>query len=162
MNETYVYSPPMQRPFCVPALCDRSAMVLFDDGRCYFPGSRGPCGPGEHLAVDARSKEPVCEMILPSQVKRIFDMAPNHLSKEHALNSILGSLKASSGMAVAGGCEGDACFNEVRRSSEGSKRGKKTLSTLLKRAREERTGMAVRAKKYLQYLRSFRKKYSLY
>ena len=36
------------------------------------------------------------------QVKRIFDMAPNHLRRESQINNILGGLKVRSGLGGAG------------------------------------------------------------
>jgi hypothetical protein len=70
VNETYIYSRPMNHPYCVPALCDRSDMALTDDGNCHFLNTRGPCGADSVLRVDKRTNEPACHPSDASRVRR--------------------------------------------------------------------------------------------
>ena len=58
------------------------------------------------------------------QVKRIFDMAPNHLRRESQINNILGGLKARSGLAASAA---DALSETP---NNGGKRG--TIGSLLR------------------------------
>ena len=60
------------------------------------------------------------------QVKRIFDMAPNHLRRESQLNNILGGLKARSNS----GLTASAADALSETSNSGGKRG--TIGSLLR------------------------------
>lgn len=146
-DETFVYSPPEERPFCIYTLCKHPEMALHDDGRCYFLGERGPCGEAEELRLDERTKMPLCQPVV--KVKRIFDMAPNHLRRESQINNILGGLKARSGLTASAA---DALSETP---NNGGKRG--TIGSLLRpsTAEENRVSMTARAEKYLRWLRSF-------
>ena len=62
-NETFVFSPPEGRPFCIYNLCGHPEMALHDDGRCYFLGERGPCGEDSELRLDERTKMPSCQPV---------------------------------------------------------------------------------------------------
>lgn len=70
-DETFVYSPPEERPFCIYTLCKHPEMALHDDGRCYFLGERGPCGEAEELRLDERTKMPLCQPVV--KVKSMCD-----------------------------------------------------------------------------------------
>ncbi len=137
------------------------------DGRCYEPGTRGPCEEGSEFTFSSSGgrgrglADPACKP--RSVVKRMFDMAPE---SESSLQRLRGGSAAAD--AVAGSL-GAAPPKTTRQGGGGSSggRGKKdggasssssssssALESALRRSREERE-REERAREYLKFLISF-------